>query len=70
LLELLDSDLSDDARLAETLGLLRAHPSLQHAEHDVRSRADDARKLLADLPDGPARAALESLCDLVVSRTV
>jgi heptaprenyl diphosphate synthase len=70
LLELLDSDLSDDARLAETLGLMRAHPSLQQAEHDVRRRADDARKLLADLPDGPARSALESLCDLVVSRTV
>jgi heptaprenyl diphosphate synthase len=70
LLELLDSDLSDDARLAETLGLLRSHSSLQQAEDDVRRRADDARKLLEDLPEGPGRNALESLCDLVVTRSV
>jgi heptaprenyl diphosphate synthase len=70
LLDLLDSDLNDDARLTEALGLLRSHPSLQQAEHDVRRRADDARKLLAGLPDVPAREALEALCDLVVSRTV
>ena len=70
LLELLDSDLSDDTRLAETLRLLRTHPSLQQAEDDVRRRAADARKLLADLPEGPGRAALESLCDLVVTRSV
>jgi heptaprenyl diphosphate synthase len=69
LLELLDADLTDDARLAETLGLLRAHPSLQQAEDDVRRRADDARKLLEDLPAGAARSALESLCDLVVTRS-
>ena len=70
LLELLDSDLTDDARLAETLAVLRDHPSLQQAEDDVRRRADDARKLLEDLPEGSARAALESLCDLVVTRSV
>jgi heptaprenyl diphosphate synthase len=70
LLELLDSDLNDDARLAEALGILRAHPSLQQAEDDVRRRADDARKLLEDLPDGPGRSALESLCDLVVTRSI
>ncbi|TWD79671.1 heptaprenyl diphosphate synthase [Kribbella amoyensis] len=70
LLELLDSDLTDDAKLAETLGLLRGHPSLQQAEDDVRRRANDARKLLADLPESIARTALESLCDLVVTRSV
>ncbi|ONI68556.1 geranylgeranyl pyrophosphate synthase [Kribbella sp. ALI-6-A] len=70
LLELLDSDLTDDAKLAEALAALRAHPSLQQAEDDVRRRADDARKLLADLPEGVPRSALESLCDLVVTRSV
>jgi heptaprenyl diphosphate synthase len=70
LLELLDSDLSDDARLAETLDLLRAHPSFRQAEDDVRRRAADARKLLADLPQGAAREALDSLCDLVATRSV
>jgi heptaprenyl diphosphate synthase len=69
--ELLDSDLSsDDALVAETLSLLRAHPALREAETDVRGRAENARKLLSTLPDIPARAALEALCDLVVSRTV
>ncbi|GAA1664422.1 polyprenyl synthetase family protein [Kribbella yunnanensis] len=70
LLELLDSDLSDDARLTETLDLLRAHPAFTQAEDDVRRRASDARRLLASLPEGPARQALDSLCDLVVTRSV
>jgi len=70
LLELLDSDLSDDSRLAETLDLLRAHPAFTQAEDDVRRRAADARKLLSALPEGPARQALDSLCDLVVTRSV
>ncbi|WTL15326.1 polyprenyl synthetase family protein [Kribbella sp. NBC_01505] len=70
LLELLDSDLTDDARLAETLDLLRAHPAFAQAEDDVRRRAADARKLLSPLPEGPARQALDSLCDLVVTRSV
>ncbi len=70
LLELLDSDLSDDARLAETLDLLRAHPAFAQAEDDVRRRATDARRLLSSLPEGPARQALDSLCDLVVTRSV
>ncbi|MGW6281032.1 polyprenyl synthetase family protein [Kribbella sp. NPDC055071] len=70
LLELLDSDLSADDLLAETLDLLRAHPAFSQAEDDVRRRAADARKLLADLPEGPPRDALETLCDLVVTRSV
>jgi len=70
LLELLDSDLADDSRHAEALALLRAHPSLDEAREVVRRQADAARELLADLPDLPARAALASLCDLVVTRTV
>ena len=31
--------------------------------------ADDARAMLTDLPDVPARAALAALCDLVIDRT-
>jgi heptaprenyl diphosphate synthase len=70
LLELLDSDLSDDERLTETLELLRAHPAFRQAEDDVRRRATDARKLLSALPEGPARQALDALCDLVATRSV
>jgi heptaprenyl diphosphate synthase len=69
LLELLDGDLSDDARHAEALALLRANPAMQAAREDLRRVAADARSVLAPLPVGPTRAALESLCDSVVTRT-
>ena len=62
LLELLDSDLRDDAALAEVLALLRRHRCIDEARADVRRRADLARALLEPLPLGPARDALEELC--------
>jgi heptaprenyl diphosphate synthase len=66
--ELLDGDLTDDTRHAEALRLLRAHPALQQARADTVRYADEARALLAPLPDIPAKAALEGLCDAVVHR--
>ena len=69
LLELLGSDLRDDEALAEVLALLRAHPSVEQARAEVQRRARAARLLLAPLPEGPARMALEELCDAVVTRT-
>jgi heptaprenyl diphosphate synthase len=69
LLELLDSDLDDDVLHAEALGLLRANTAMVAARDDVQRWADDARSVLAPLPAGPVRDALESLCDVVVTRT-
>ena len=69
LLELLDTDLTDDDRHLETLGLLRSHPALAAARADLDRWANDARLTLAPLPDVPARRALEALCDFVVART-
>jgi heptaprenyl diphosphate synthase len=69
LLELLDSDLSDDAALAECLRLLRAHPALDEARAYVIGRAQEAKKLLTALPEGSARDALEAFADLVATRT-
>jgi heptaprenyl diphosphate synthase len=69
LLELLDTDLTDDARHLETLGLLRSHPAIAAARADLDRWANDARLTLAPLPDVPARQALEALCDFVVART-
>ncbi|RKS69219.1 heptaprenyl diphosphate synthase [Motilibacter peucedani] len=69
LAELLDGDLGDDARLAEAVALLRAHPAIEQARADLVRWSEDARAVLADLPDVPARAALEALCDAVVQRT-
>jgi geranylgeranyl pyrophosphate synthase len=67
--ELLSGDLADDARHGEALTLLRAHPAMALARADLRARADEARAVLAPLPDLPAKALLGSLCDIVVSRT-
>jgi heptaprenyl diphosphate synthase len=68
LLSLLAGPLPDDVVHAEALRLLRAHPALFRARAVVRRYADDARAVLAPLPDIPARRALEALCDSVVTR--
>jgi geranylgeranyl pyrophosphate synthase len=67
--DLLTGDLTDEARHAEGLALLRAHPAMEQARADLQAWADEARAVLAPLPDIPAKALLESLCDIVVSRT-
>ena len=69
LLAALDGDLSSDDALAATVRELRVHPVMDEARAVLQSWADDARATLAPLPDLPARAALESLCDFVVRRT-
>lgn len=67
--ELLAGPIPDDADHAEALALLRAHPAMGEARTEARRWADDARATLAALPESPVRAALEALCDSVVSRT-
>jgi heptaprenyl diphosphate synthase len=70
LVELLSgSDLTDPALHAEALGLLRAHPAMQMARDDLRRWSDAARAEILALPDVPARAAFEALCEFVVERT-
>ncbi len=67
--QLLAGPLDADARHAEALALLRAHPAMAQARGEVQRWADEARALLAPVPDGAARRALESVCDAVVTRT-
>jgi heptaprenyl diphosphate synthase len=69
LVELLDGDLDDDERLAEALGLLRAHPALDEARAYVVARAAEAKALLVALPEGPVRSALEAFADVVAVRS-
>jgi heptaprenyl diphosphate synthase len=69
LLAALDGDLSDDAALARTVAALRSHPVMDEARAVLQRWADDARATLVSLPDVPAKAALDSLCDFVVRRT-
>ncbi|NBE54249.1 polyprenyl synthetase family protein [Streptomyces boluensis] len=68
LCELLAGDLSDDARHAEALAGLRAHPALEQARRDTIRYAEEARSVLAPLPECDAKAALVELCDAVVHR--
>ncbi|QKW28876.1 polyprenyl synthetase family protein [Streptomyces seoulensis] len=68
LCELLASDLADDARLAEALTALRAHPALEQARRDTVRYAEEARAALAPLRECDAKAALLQLCDAVVHR--
>ena len=58
-----------EASIDEALTLLRESPAVDAARDVLRSYAEQARALLTDLPDVPARAALEALADFVVSRT-
>ena len=63
------ADLTDPLLHAEALALLRAHPAMEAARADLRHWAGTARDQIAGLPDVPARAAFEALCDFVVQRT-
>jgi heptaprenyl diphosphate synthase len=69
LLQLLDSDLTDDEPHAEALMLLRAHPALAEARDYVVARAQEAKALLTALPAGPVREALEDFADVVATRS-
>ena len=66
---LAEADLTDDALLAETLALLRAHPALAESREHVLSWVQGARNEIMALPDVPARAAFLALCDFVEKRT-
>jgi len=65
---LLAKPLTDDAELDEAIRLLRVHPAMTEARTYVQAEADAASALLAKLPDVPARAALQALCDTVATR--
>ena len=69
LLELLGSDLTDDARHAEALALLHRHPAMDQARAYVVARTDEAKALLVALPQGPVRDALETFADALATRS-
>jgi heptaprenyl diphosphate synthase len=66
---LVSRPLVDDAEHAEALRLLRASDAMDQARATLRTYADTARRTLTDLPDLPARVALEALSELVIART-
>jgi heptaprenyl diphosphate synthase len=66
---LLRGDLSDDDRLFEALGLLRASPALGAAQARLAACVEEAREVAGALPAGPARDALVELTGMVQQRT-
>jgi heptaprenyl diphosphate synthase len=65
---LTECDLTDEDLHAEALALLRQSPALEEARSSVREWISGARDLVGRLPDLPARAAFEALCDFVTTR--
>ena len=70
LLQLLDSDLHDDAALHEVLDLLRRHRCIDQAREEVRRQAPrplepSSSRYLTAQPE----SALDDLCTTVVTRT-
>jgi heptaprenyl diphosphate synthase len=70
LIAALAADLSSDTALAAVLRDLRAHRVMAEARDVTAQWASEARASLVPLPASPAKAALETLCDFVVSRSV
>ena len=66
---LADGPLTDDARHAEALGLLRESPAMHRARQTVHRYAEQARAELAVVSDGPARRALDAMCEFITDRT-
>jgi heptaprenyl diphosphate synthase len=66
---LLTADLTDESLHAEALRLLRGDPAMEAARADLRHWIRAARDEISTLPDVPARAAFEALCDYVANRT-
>ncbi len=67
--ELVSHPLVDDDEHAEALRLLRASAAMAEARATLRGYADAARAMLASVPALPARAALETLTEIVIART-
>jgi heptaprenyl diphosphate synthase len=61
--------LTDDEEHAEALGLLRESAALKQARETVHGYAEAARASARVLPGGPARTALEQLCEYIADRT-
>jgi heptaprenyl diphosphate synthase len=65
---LTEGDLTDPEPHADALALLRQSPALEEARTSVRDWIAGARDQVGHLPDVPARAAFEALCDFVTTR--
>ena len=68
LVDLLDSDLADDAALADAVQQLRAHAVLDETQDRAEACSRQAVAALADLPAGTVRDSLASFAESLVHR--
>ncbi|WP_169164411.1 polyprenyl synthetase family protein [Cellulomonas taurus] len=68
LVELLDSDLSDDADLARAVAALAGHEVVAETRNRALSLVAEAVAILAPLPDGPVKASFISFAEALVNR--
>ncbi len=64
----LDSDLADDHVLAELVELLREDAALEETRRLAQRTAEEAVAILDELPEGPAREALQTFTRTLVER--
>lgn len=68
LVELLDSDLSDDEALARAVAALSQHEVVRQTRDRALALVDEAVAVLAPLPDGPVKDSFISFADALVNR--
>lgn len=68
LVELLDSDLGDDAVLGRALAALRAHDVVRETRERALALVGEAVAQLEPLPDGPVKDSFVSFADALVDR--
>ena len=66
---MLDGDLTDDGRLAETIIALNEHKVMDAAKDEAARWAQEAVATLDPLPGSPAKTALQQFAGAVVDRT-
>lgn len=65
----LSAPIHDEAVVAATLKTLRTHKAMEISRKLLVQYADEAKTLVAELKDCPAKDALISLCDAIITRT-
>lgn len=65
----LSAPIHDEAVVASTLKTLRTHAAMEVSRMLLVKYADGAKTLVSELADGPAKEALISLCDAIITRT-
>ncbi len=67
--KLLQGPIESDIEVKKVVMQLRSHNALTESKKYLDNLAEEAKSLLSDLPNIPARDALVNLCDAIVART-